>query len=459
MDKVRFQDNEVAEKDDMNAITDLTQDYLKEFVQAFGNDALSFLFNNSPPSIASEVGQTLTYDIPTQRYCASGLIELIPDDGGGVHQESVVNSSPTVTMWHWIFFTIIETELTGTRTIVNPATGVGAATPGTVVQTQLSYQVESVETAVGAGMPSLPAWGGAGTRVGEVCYGYWVMDPTGGASSWQQLVANVLVLPGSVAIGDHAAAHVVSGGSNEIPLPTGTARGLMDINSGSYLAKMLTHVKPGTNEPFSTVMGGANNYPASPYHAVSSPGRYAELALTVGSGLSKAGGVLNHDWGTPGVDANKPARAIDVVAAAVPKFASGYINVSSAGSYNDINLVHNWGNNPATGQPYVPRMIYVHGVVEAPGGVLRYGWGVASSNDVGNHATEWANLVASQVCLGGSKANTSSTEGVPLTGKLVHNMLNGSVSYEGKLQGRYSNYVTLRIGSNRDFPLIWWMIA
>lgn len=348
MDRVNFDDNEVAEQVDMNDLGLLPHDYAKQIVRAYGNNKSSFLFNNLPPTGIAAVVNDVTFDVPEQQFAAAGGVQTYSSVGDGF------SNNTGGARRYWIFFLLVEEEIAGTRTIVNPGTGVETPTPGTVIRTIEKSLLEVVETLPAALQPT-PTGGALGpteTLIGSILYGH--IDFTGGDGppAFNPNTAGLLVLPGSPSTTlPHAATHVDEGAATDlIPFPTPVNRGAMPRNSLPYLSNALVSVIPNTNEPFAITLDQANDFPGTPFSVAT--GRRARMTLQVGSGFSKAGGVLNHDFGTPGVDANKPARAIDVVAPSGTPFTvmNGGVILHPSGSLL-LSIAHGLG--------VIPRFIHI----------------------------------------------------------------------------------------------------
>jgi len=199
MDQVFFTQYEVVDYNDMNRLHQSPQDYLESVVEAFINDTGGdALFGTAGFSSAIIAGPQIEISVNAQSYAAASRIGRVP---GTVSAHS--SSAPADTQRFYIYLDVVETEITDTRDIANPTTGIRTPT-SVVVRKEISHNVVVVEVDQGdpEAPPTIGSIGAGVERLGYIKLGYVDYNEVGASNTDVFNSAGIFSTPGAVAFDD-----------------------------------------------------------------------------------------------------------------------------------------------------------------------------------------------------------------------------------------------------------------
>lgn len=196
MDQSQFQAYEVAGATDMNRAHQFPQDYFKEVVEGMIGGGLSVsnaLFGTTGFSSAIVAGPQLEITVNAQTFAAAGRIGSVSTD-----VSNHTSSAPANTQRFYIYLDIQTTEVTESRDIANPATGV--KTP-TMIVTHKTAAAGVVVIEVNDGDPEAPPAIGVISpgveRLGYIKLGYVDYNQNGTSNVDVPNTAGVFTSPGT----------------------------------------------------------------------------------------------------------------------------------------------------------------------------------------------------------------------------------------------------------------------
>jgi len=225
MDQSQFQAYEVAGATDMNRLHQFPQDYFKEVVEGFIGDVSDALFGTAGFSSAIVAGPSIDITIAAQTFAAAGRIGSV-----GATVVNGVSTAPGNTQRFYVYLDIQETEVTESRDIANPGTGV--KTP-TMIVTNKTAAAGVVVVQVNDGDPeAAPALGviSAGVeRLGYIKLGYVDYNQTGVTNVDVFNTAGIFSPPGGVSLNDLSDVSGAPGTAGQILISDGTNFSVQDI--------------------------------------------------------------------------------------------------------------------------------------------------------------------------------------------------------------------------------------
>ena len=225
MDQSQFQAYEVAGATDMNRLHQFPQDYFKEVVEGFIGDVSDALFGTAGFSSAIVAGPSIDITVAAQTFAAAGRIGSV-----GATVVNGVSTAPGNTQRFYVYLDIQETEVTESRDIANPSTGV--KTP-TMIVTNKTAAAGVVVVQVDDGDPeAAPALGviSAGVeRLGFIKLGYVDYNETGVTNTDVFNTAGVFSPPGSISLNDLSDVSGAPGTAGQVLVSTGTVFSVQNV--------------------------------------------------------------------------------------------------------------------------------------------------------------------------------------------------------------------------------------
>jgi len=227
MDQSQFQAYEVAGATDMNRLHQSAQDYFKEVVEGFIGDVSDALFGSAGFSSAIVAGPSIDITVAAQTFAAAGRIGSV-----GATVVNGVSSAPGDTQRFYIYLDIQETEVTESRDIANPSTGV--KTP-TMIVTQKTAAASVVVIQVDDGDPEAPPALGVISpgveRLGYIKIGYVDYNQTGVTNTDVFNSAGIFTTPGStiLSLNDLSNVSGAPGTSGQVLVSNGLTFTVQDV--------------------------------------------------------------------------------------------------------------------------------------------------------------------------------------------------------------------------------------
>lgn len=226
MDQSQFQAYEVAGATDMNRLHQFPQDYFKEVVEGFIGDVSDALFGSAGFSSAIVAGPSIDITVAAQTFAAAGRIGSVP---GTV--VNAVSTAPGDTQRFYVYLDIQTTEVSESREIANPGTGV--KTPTNIV-TYKSAAAGVVVVQVDDGDPeSPPALGVIAPgveRIGYIKVGYVDYNETGVTNVDVFNTAGVFTPPGQT-----AAPSIAFNDLTDVTVPAPSAGDLVQYDGADWV--------------------------------------------------------------------------------------------------------------------------------------------------------------------------------------------------------------------------------
>ena len=219
MDQSQFQAYEMAGATDMNRLHQFPQDYFQEVVEGFIGDVSDALFGSAGFSSAIVAGPSIDITVAAQTFAAAGRIGSV-----GVTIANGVSSVPGDTQRFYVYLDIQTTEVTESRDIANPGTGI--KTP-TMIVTHKTAAAGIVVIEVNQGDPEAPPPLGviaAGVeRLGFILLGYVDYNQTGVTNVDVFNTAGIFAAPGTFPeFNDLTDCSGAPGSAGDVPRSDGT---------------------------------------------------------------------------------------------------------------------------------------------------------------------------------------------------------------------------------------------
>lgn len=269
MDQSQFQAYEVAGATDMNRLHQFPQDYFKEVVEGFIGDVSDALYSNAGFSSAIVAGPELEITVNAQTFAAGGRIGSVPLTVSN-HPSSV----PADTQRFYIYLDIQTTEVTESRDIANPGTGVKTPT-NIVTHKTVAASVVVIERNQGdpEAPPPLGALGGGVERIGFIKLGYVDYNEVGVSNTDVFNSAAIFTAPGTpnlslVSLDDLSDVSAAGPATDEVLQYNGA--NWVNVAVVDAIGDALRHVNdfrlsPGFNIQVPTDTGSSNSVYMVPY--------------------------------------------------------------------------------------------------------------------------------------------------------------------------------------------------